>query len=108
MSATSGTFELLTSTNRADGRKPFAFGPILTRGSKMESQVVGQCHNFHVFYILPATTFRTIDLEGMKKSGPLFSRFCAKESVFFERIRAHVQPVAGILPWRNLRFAELR
>jgi len=34
--------------------------------------------------ILPVTTLRTIDLEGKKKSDPLFSRFWAQERVFFE------------------------
>jgi hypothetical protein len=34
--------------------------------------------------ILPLTTLRTIDLEGEKNSDPLFSRFYAEMSVFFE------------------------
>ena len=41
-------------------------------------------HNFNVSKILPVTTLRTIDLGGKKNPGPLFSIFCAKESVFFE------------------------
>ena len=49
----------------------------------MEPRAVRHHCNFHVLNILPVTTFRTIDLEGKKSSGPLFSRFCAKESSFF-------------------------
>ena len=49
----------------------------------MEPQAARLCDNFHAFNILPVTTFGTIDLGGKKKSGPLFSRFCAKESSFF-------------------------
>jgi hypothetical protein len=41
-------------------------------------------HNSNVLNILPVTTLRTIDLEGKKNSGPLFSRFCGKLSVFFQ------------------------
>ena len=40
--------------------------------------------NSHVVNILPLTTLRTIDLGGKKNSDPLFSRFCAEQSVFFE------------------------
>ena len=54
------------------------------RSPETEPQAVGHRHNFHVFWILTVTTFRTIDLEGEKISSPLFSRFCEEESVFFE------------------------
>jgi DNA primase catalytic subunit len=37
----------------------------------------------NVSKILPVTTFRTIDLEGKKNYGLLFSRFCEEQSVFF-------------------------
>jgi hypothetical protein len=40
--------------------------------------------NFHVLNIVPLTTLRTIDLGGKKNSGPLFSRFCPEQRVFFE------------------------
>ena len=47
------------------------------------------CHrNSHVFYILPVTTLRTIDLGGRKISNSLFSRFCAETDVFFEGFSA--------------------
>jgi len=49
----------------------------------MEPRAVRHHCNFHVLNILPVTTFRTIDLEGKKNSGPLFSRFCGEESSFF-------------------------
>jgi hypothetical protein len=48
----------------------------------MELHAIGKRHNLNVLRILPVTTFRTIDLEGKKNSDPLFSRFCAEESVF--------------------------
>jgi hypothetical protein len=42
--------------------------------------------NSNVSKILPVTTFGTIDLEGRKIPGPLFSGFCAVSRVFyFER-----------------------
>jgi len=52
--------------------------------SKMEPRATGKPNNSSVLNILPVTTFRTIDLEGKEISDPSFSRFCAKESVFFE------------------------
>ena len=55
-----------------------------SRSSKMEPQAGRQSRNFHVFYILPVTTLRTIDLGGKKISDPLFSRFCAEMRVLFE------------------------
>jgi hypothetical protein len=42
--------------------------------------------NSHVFYILPVTTLRTIDLGGKKISDPLFSRFCAQREIFLSNI----------------------
>jgi hypothetical protein len=53
-------------------------------GSKTEPQPLRHRRNFHVLNILPVTTLRTIDLGGKKISGPLFSRFWAEMSVFFE------------------------
>ena len=54
------------------------------RTAKTKLQTAERGHNLHVVYILPVTTFRTIDLGGKKNSNPLFSRFCAELSVFFE------------------------
>jgi hypothetical protein len=42
--------------------------------------------NSHVVNILPLTTLRTIDLGGKKNSDPLFSIFCAEQSVFLREI----------------------
>jgi hypothetical protein len=42
-----------------------------------------QSRNYNVFYILPVTPLRTIDLEGKKNSNPLFSGFCAERERFF-------------------------
>ena len=39
--------------------------------------------NLHVFYILPVTTLRTIDLAGKKIPGLLFSGFCVETKRFF-------------------------
>jgi len=63
----------------------------------MKPQAVSNRDNSNVLNILPATIFRTIDLEGKENSDPLFSRFCAKQSVFFEGYSAPkcVQPVAS-------------
>jgi hypothetical protein len=61
-------------------RKPFAS---FTCRSKTESQAVGGHRNSNVMNILPLTTLRTIDLEGKKNSGPLFSRFCVNFESFF-------------------------
>ena len=55
-----------------------------TRCSEMEP--AGEHYNCNVLNILPVTTFRTIDLEGQKNSGSLFSRFCVEVSVFFSGI----------------------
>jgi hypothetical protein len=54
--------------------------------------------NSNVSKILPLTTLRTIDLEGKKISGPLFSIFCAKMRVFFEVFSApeYVQQEGGL------------
>jgi hypothetical protein len=51
-------------------------------------RAVSNRRNSNVSNILPVTTFRTIDLAGNKISGPLFSRFCAEQSVFFEGFSA--------------------
>jgi len=58
--------------------------PGFTVVPKTEPQAIGHHDNSHVSNILPVTTLRTIDLGGKKKSGPLFSGFCAKMRVFFE------------------------
>jgi hypothetical protein len=55
---------------------------VLSAVPKTEPQATSN-HNSNVFKILLVTTLRTIDLEGKKSSGPLFSRFCVKASVFF-------------------------
>src|SRR5271166_5580108 len=52
--------------------------------SKDEPQAAKCNCNSHVFYILPVTPLRTIDLGGRKISASLFSRFCAEREVFFE------------------------
>jgi hypothetical protein len=53
-------------------------------------------NNSHVFYILPVTTLRTIDLEGKKISDPLFSRFCEETRFFFGGISAPVSVQIGV------------
>jgi hypothetical protein len=52
--------------------------------SKRELRASTPHHNSNVLNILRVTTLRTIDLGGKKNSGPLFSRFCGKLSVFFQ------------------------
>jgi hypothetical protein len=56
----------------------------LSPQSNKEPQAAAYHRNYNVFYILSVTTLRTIDLEGKKNSNPLFSRFYAGMSVFFE------------------------
>jgi hypothetical protein len=47
----------------------------LSRLSGSDRQAVSERGNPNVWNILPVTTFRTIDLEGKKNPGPLFSGF---------------------------------
>jgi hypothetical protein len=56
----------------------------LSQQSNKEPQAAAYHRNYNVFYILPVTTLRTIDLEGKKNYDPLFSIFYAEMSVFFE------------------------
>jgi len=49
------------------------------------TQAANKNANHNVLNVLPVTTLRTIDLQGKKKSGPLFSIFWAELSDFFER-----------------------
>ena len=47
-------------------------------------QAIGHPDNSNVYKILPVTPLRSIDLGGKKNSDPLFSRFYAEMTVFFE------------------------
>src|SRR5271167_2407387 len=78
MGGASRRLQVLSPTNHRE-MLPAPFYP---QFPKRNRRLVRHHHNFHVFYILPVTTFRTIDLEGKKNSSPLFSRFCEEESVF--------------------------
>jgi hypothetical protein len=51
---------------------------------KTKTQAQDEPYNSNVWNILPLTNFRTIDLQGKKNFGALFSRFQGKLSVFFE------------------------
>jgi hypothetical protein len=53
-----------------------------TPRSKAELQAAAEPHNSNVSNILPVTTLRTIDLEGKKNSGLLFSGFCVEREIF--------------------------
>jgi hypothetical protein len=57
--------------------------------SEAQPQPTKMRRNSNVSKILPLTTLRTIDLEGKKISGRLFSRFCAKTNDFFKEILHH-------------------
>jgi hypothetical protein len=53
------------------------------RTSQNGTARVGHDDNPNVLKILPVTTLRTIDLQGKKISGPLFSIFCVDREFFF-------------------------
>ncbi len=71
-------------TNYRERRSPSRLLHFLA--SEMERQAARQGDNSHVFYILPVTTLRTIDLGGKKNPNPLFSGLWADLRAFFEAI----------------------
>ena len=76
-----GRFQVLSPDHHGEGESALAGLVVFPKRNRRQ---LGVHPNFNVSKILPVTTFRTIDLGGKKNSGPLFSRFCAKQSVFFD------------------------
>jgi hypothetical protein len=69
------------SDHQGEGENAFLAFPAVPKPNRAAE---AKDRNSNLSNILPVTTFKTIDLEGKKISGPLFSRFCAESSVFFE------------------------
>jgi hypothetical protein len=93
------TMSQLLPPNPTDRRQAKNAFPAFPAVPGAESQAPVAAPNSNVSKILPLTTLRTIDLRGKKKSGPLFSRFCAKTRAFFEVICAPEYVQTNRLGW---------
>ena len=106
-----GSYQLM---NQANYGQPGDVGPARVPSALQERSAQTHGCNYNVFYILPVTTFRTIDLGGKKNPDPLFSIFCAEMSDFLEGFSApecvHNNQDSGIpknfndrspAPWRR-------
>jgi hypothetical protein len=82
----------------ARSERAVSFNRFRSGGFKTKPLVAERAHNLNVYNILPVTTFRTIDLEGKKISGPLFSIFCGKQRVFLT-----ANPGRGVF---NIRWGQ--
>jgi hypothetical protein len=86
----------LSPTHHRKGESSSAPGSSI-RSSIAELRAPGCRDNSHVLNILPATTFRTIDLAGKKNSGRLFSGFCAERAIFLVKSWRLAEPLADKL-----------